>query len=242
LDLYPAIDIHAGRVVRASRTRLDGATLYADDPLAIADRFVAAGARWVHLVDLDRAFGVGNQSNLIAELVRRLPIPTQAGGGMDAPDAVAELRDLGVQRVLVGPRAIADDATREALAEQFSADSLGVAIDVDGDRVWARHWAGAGDWTPLALARLAAGAGITTIALTELSREGALAGSGWAAAAALAREARVEVIVSGGVDGLDDLARIRDAGLAGAIIGRALYEDRMSLEDALACCSSSSPS
>ena len=237
--LYPAIDIHQGRVVRASRSDLSKAVTYDPDPLAVADRFAAAGAQWVHVVDLDRAFGVGDQTPLIAALVKRLKIPVQAGGGMWQPDEVAELRDWGVQRVLVGARAIADDVLLADLIDQFSLDCLGVAIDIEHDRVWARNWLEAGSWSPAAIAGRAKEAGITTVSVTELSREGRLGGADVAQARALADATGLDIIISGGIDGLDDLRRVEAAGLAGAIVGRALFEGRFTLEEALACLSSS---
>ncbi len=242
MDLYPAIDLHGGRVVRASRTDLARATLYHPDPFAVAEAFAAGGARWIHVVDLDRAFGVGDQAPLVAALVKRLRIPVQVGGGLWRLDDVEQMRDHGVQRVLLGARAAGQADALDVLTDQFSPDSLGLALDVRAGRVWTRDWSDADRWTPAELARRARAAGITTVAVTELSREGVLGGADVGGAAALAREAEVDVIVSGGVSGLDDLARIRDAGLAGAIVGRALFEKKVTLEEALQCCSSSSPS
>ena len=112
-----------------------------------------------------------------------------------------------------------------------------MAIDVEQGRVWSRNWPGAGEWTPAQVARRVMAVGITTLAVTELSREGRLGGADIAGAAALA-EGGMEVIISGGVDSLDDLRRVEAAGLAGAIVGRALLENRFSLEEALACLSS----
>ena len=237
LELYPAIDIHKGNVVRASRSKLEGATVYHRDPIALAEAYVAAGARWLHVVDLDRAFGVGDQTALLAALVKRLPVPVQAGGGMWQADVVAELRDAGVQRVLLGSRATEDAHELQQLADQFSVDCLGVAIDIEAGRVWSRNWPGAGEWTPAQVARRAEGVGLTTLAVDELSHEGRLGGADVTGAAALA-EGGMDVIISGGVDSLDELRRVAAAGLAGAIVGRALLEKKFSLEEALACLSS----
>jgi phosphoribosylformimino-5-aminoimidazole carboxamide ribotide isomerase len=239
LELYPALDIHAGRVVRASRATLHGAVVYHEDPVALAEEWAAAGARWLHVVDLDRAFGLGDQTALLGALVKRLRIPVQVGGGLWTAEDVERMRDLGVQRVLLGSRAAAFTTLLAAIADQFSPDSLGLALDVEGGRVWARDWSDAPRWTPAELAWKARTAGIGTMAYTELSREGALQGPAVESASAIAREVNLDVIVSGGVGALGDLARIRDAGLAGAIVGRALHENRFSLEDALKCCSSS---
>ncbi len=239
MELYPAIDIHQGRVVRASRRDLGRVTLYHPDPFAAAEAFVAAGTRWLHLVDLDRAFGVGDQTALVASLVKRLPVPVQVGGGLWTAEAVAEMRDAGVQRVLLGTRAVADEQALADLTDQFATDSLGLTLDLEDGRVWARNWDGAQAMTPELVAARAAAAGITLLAVTDLAREGGLGGSNVDDAAALGRSAGLDVVVSGGVNGIADLERIRDAGLAGAIVGRALFDGRLTIEEALRC---SSPS
>jgi phosphoribosylformimino-5-aminoimidazole carboxamide ribotide isomerase len=239
LDIFPAIDIHRGQVVRASRSDLSHAVVYDPDPLAVADRFAAAGAQWIHVVDLDRAFGVGEQTALVAAIVKRLNVPVQVGGGLWRPDDVAELRDVGVQRVLLGSRVAVETHTLNELVDQFAADCLGIAVDIDKGRVWSRDWPEAVGWVPAALATQAAKAGLRSLAVTELSREGRLGGADVAQAAELARATGMDVLVSGGVDSLEDLRRIDAAGLAGAIVGRALFEGRFTLEEALACLSSS---
>jgi phosphoribosylformimino-5-aminoimidazole carboxamide ribotide isomerase len=238
MDLYPAIDIHHGQVVRASRADLSSATVYDHDPFAVADRFVAAGARWVHVVDLDRAFGVGDQTALVAALVKRLPVPVQVGGGMWTADAVAEQRDVGVQRILLGARAVANGAALAELVDQFAEQCLGLALDVQDGRVWARNWPEAAQWRPEAVAGRARDAGIRLLAVTELGHEGRLGGADVAGATALARATGMDVVVSGGVNSLADLERLRSGGLAGAIVGRALFEHAFTLEEALACLSS----
>ena len=224
--------------MRASRADLSSATVYHPDPFAVADRFVAAGARWVHVVDLDRAFGVGDQTSLIAALVKRLPVPVQLGGGLWTADDVAELRDVGVQRVLLGARAVADPASLAELVDQFAQDCLGLALDVKDGRVWARNWPAAAEWLPEAVAGLARDAGIRVLAVTELGHEGRLKGADVAGATGLVRATGMDVIVSGGVNSLADLARLRECGMAGAIVGRALFEKQFTLEEALVCLSS----
>jgi phosphoribosylformimino-5-aminoimidazole carboxamide ribotide isomerase len=235
MDLFPAIDIHAGRVVRASRADLAKSTSYHPDPLGCAAEFVAAGARWLHVVDLDRAFGVGDQTALLAALVKRVDVPVQAGGGTWTADGVAELRDIGIQRILLGARAAGDPAVLADIAEQFASESLGLALDVKDGRAWSRQWDQAKGFTPAELALRAGAAGIGLLAVTELSREGAMQGADVAGASHLADSSGMDVLVSGGVNDLADLKRIRDAGLAGAIVGRALFEKRFTLQEALAC-------
>lgn len=236
--LYPAIDILHGKVVRASRRGPDHATLYHPDPIAVAEEYAAGGAEWLHIVDLDRAFGIGNQTALVAMIVKKLAIPVQVGGGLAHAEEVEEMRDLGVQRVLLHAKVAAMSPVLRAIADQFSGDSLGLAIDVENGRLWARNWHDASRWTAKDLASRARTSGLSAVAFTELNREGALAGADIEAAAALSKDADVDVIISGGIDGIDDLKRARDAGLAGAIVGRALFEKRFTVQEALSCCSS----
>lgn len=239
MELYPAIDIRAGRVVRMSRSDATRQTLYHHDPFAVADQYLEAGARWVHVVDLDRAFGLGDQTPLVAALVKRLPIPVQAGGGLRTADDALRMRDLGVHRAVLGCRAAeSEDGLRET-ADFFSEDFLAIAVDVRAGVLWARDWPEAAAVAPLALARRARAAGLTVAVHTDLSREGSLLGPNVEDAAALARETGMETVVSGGIGSLDDLARIRASGLSGAVVGRALFEGRFTLREALVC---SSPS
>lgn len=237
MEIFPAIDISGGRVVRVNRTDPAAAAVYDPDPLAVADRFVAAGARWVHVADIDRVFGRGDQTALVAAIVKRLPIPVQLGGGLWRADDVMAMRDFGVQRVILGTPALADPAELRAIADCFSDDCLGIAIEERDGTAWSREWPEASRHSAVELARRAKDAGIGIVVHTDVAREGELRGANTAAAAAVMRDAGVDVIVSGGVDSLAGLEAIRDAGLAGACIGRALFEGRFTLQEALACCS-----
>ena len=237
MELYPAIDIRAGRVVRVRRGDPASEIVYHHDPLAVAEAYARDGARWIHVVDLDRVFGAGDQCALIAELVRRVPLRWQAGGGATTADEAERLFGCGVSRVLV--RALAGGAGLAELARRLGGARLAVAVDVAAGahgtgrpRPHALEPAGAA-----ALAREAAGAGIGTVVYTDLALEGRLGGTDVGGAAALARAAGVAVIVSGGVHSLEEISTIRDAGLAGVVVGRALYEGRFTLAEALACSS-----
>jgi len=239
VEIFPAIDIRGGQVVRASRTDPAAAVVYDPDPFRVAAGYAAAGARWVHVVDLDRAFGVGDQSDLVAELVKRLAIPVQLGGGLWRVQDVMTMRDFGVQRVVLGVRALEDERALRELVDCFSDDCLAMAVDAKHGNGWARDWPLAASRTAVDLAGRAGDLGVSTVVYTDLAREGALQGPNVASAVAIAQEADVQVIVSGGVATLNDLVAVRDAGLAGAVVGRALLEQRFTLEEALACCSSS---
>lgn len=241
MDLYPAIDIRAGRVVRVRRGDPSSEIVYHDDPAAVAEGYARDGARWVHVVDLDRVFGFGEQTALLAELARQFPLRFQVGGGLVAPEDVAAVLACGVERVIVRGAAARESGALAALASRFGGARLAVALDVVSHGSGAGSSGGVQALDPPAAAALAcdaARAGIRTVVYTDLGREGLLVGTDVASAAALARDCGVDVIVSGGIHALDELVRVRDAGLAGAIVGRALFEGRFTLREALACSSS----
>jgi len=237
VDLYPAIDIRAGRVVRVRRDDPASAVVYPHDPLELAARYAREGARWVHVVDLDRVFGSGEAGALVAELARRVPARVQAGGGVTTAQAAAEVLSRGVARVIVHARAALAPGGLAAVARACGGERVALALDARDGVVELE--AGPGGRRPAVdLAREAAGAGIRTVVLTDLSREGRMRGADADGAASLARGAGVDVIVSGGVGSLAELEAMRDAGLSGAIVGRALLDGRFTLSEALACSSS----
>jgi phosphoribosylformimino-5-aminoimidazole carboxamide ribotide isomerase len=237
VELYPAIDIRAGRVVRVRRGDPGSEIVYHTDPLVVAERYARDGARWIHVVDLDRVFGAGDQTALIEELVRRVPLRWQAGGGAATAEEADALFACGISRVIV--RASGGAAGLQDLAESCGGARLAVALDVAGQP------AGASARSPhaldhagaVALARAASSAGIATVVYTDLGLEGRLGGADVGGAVALAAAAGVEVIVSGGISALAEISSIRDAGVAGAVVGRALYEGKFTLREALACSS-----
>ena len=235
MELYPAIDIRAGRVVRVRRGDPASEIVYHTDPLAVAEGYLRDGARWIHVVDLDRVFGAGDQAALIAELVRRVPLRWQAGGGAATAEEAEALFSCGISRVIV--RASGGAAGLQDLARRCGGPRLAVALDV-GPRAGSPRDSNALDHAgAVALARAAASAGIGTVVYTDLGLEGRLGGADVDGAAALANAAGVEVVVSGGIHTLDEISAIRAAGLAGAVVGRALYERKFTLREALACSS-----
>jgi phosphoribosylformimino-5-aminoimidazole carboxamide ribotide isomerase len=237
VELYPAIDIRAGRVVRVRRNDPASEVLYHRDPVAVAEAYARDGAHWIHVVDLDRVFGSGEQTALIAHLARRVPVRYQVGGGVATAADVAAILDCGVERVIVRAAAAREPGGLAELVRRFGGSRLAVALDVaPGGPDGAAPAGSALDQDgAVALARAAVALGIRTCIYTDLGREGRLAGADVASAAALAGAAGVEVVVSGGIHTLEELERIRAAGLAGAVVGRALFEGRFTLREALAC-------
>jgi len=237
VELYPAIDIRAGRVVRVRRGDPGSERLYHTDPLAVAEGYARDGARWIHVVDLDHVFGAGNQSALMADLVRRVPLRWQAGGGAATAEEAEALFACGISRVIMRPAGGA--ALLQDVARRCGGSRLALALDVAGPPAGAsQHAPRALDHAgAVALARAAASAGIGTVVYTDLALEGRLGGADVGGAAALASAAGVEVVVSGGIHSLEEISAIRAAGLAGAVVGRALYEGTFTLREALACSS-----
>lgn len=234
MELYPAVDVQGGRVVRLRQGDAHRLTAYADDPVEVAGRFARAGARWLHFVDLDRAFGTGDNRDVARRLLSTAQVQVQVGGGLRTEDAIDEMLAWGATRVVIGTKAATDPAIVERLLARHGAERLAVGIDAKEGQVAVRGWTETFDVTALDLARRVQSQGARTVIYTDVARDGMLTGSDVAGARALAALG-LDVIASGGVASLDDVRAIRDAGLAGAIVGRALYEGRFTLSEALAC-------
>jgi phosphoribosylformimino-5-aminoimidazole carboxamide ribotide isomerase len=240
--VYPAIDLRGGRVVRLTEGRFDQETTYGDNPLATARTFATAGATWLHLVDLDGAKDPARrQTALVERLARESGLLVQTGGGIREPDQIAALLAAGAQRVIVGSVAAREpDRVREWL-QRFGGGRIVLAPDVrigaDGKaRVAAAGWQEDTALTLDDFLALYLEAGLVHILCTDISRDGRLTGTNVALYADLVRRfPSLQVQASGGVAGLDDLRAVRSAGAAGAIVGRALYENKFTLAEALAC-------
>jgi phosphoribosylformimino-5-aminoimidazole carboxamide ribotide isomerase len=235
VELYPAIDIRGGRVVRLSQGEAARETVYAHDPAQVAREFVDAGARWLHLVDLDRAFDHGNNDSTVRRIVAELGdrVRVQLGGGLRTLERVREGLALGVSRLVIGTAAATDPAMLVAAIGVASPERLAVGLDARDGFVAIRGWTESSGLRVADLARDVVGLGIATLIYTDVARDGMLQGPDVSGAAAL-RATGARVVASGGVATLDDLRRVGEAGLAGAIVGRALYEGRIALDEALA--------
>ncbi len=234
--LYPAIDLKDGQCVRLLRGEMEEATVFGDDPAAQARAFAAQGAEWLHLVDLNGAFA-GRPVNAAAveAILGAVSIPCQLGGGIRDMDTVAMWLEKGLARVILGTVAVENpDLVRQA-ARAFPG-RVAVGIDARAGRVATRGWADQTDMKASDLARAFEDAGVAAIIYTDIDRDGAMQGPNVAATAALAKAVRVPVIASGGVSSLADLIALRDSGVAldGAISGRALYDGKIDLAEALA--------
>lgn len=239
MELYPAIDLRGGRCVRLRQGDYAAETVYDDDPVGVAQRFAAAGARWIHVVDLDAA-RTGEPANLavVEAICAAVPCSVQAGGGVRSAEAAGALLASGVARVVVGTAAVEHPELVDELSVMHPG-RIAVGLDARGREVAVRGWresAGA-DLVDLAGRFDAAGAG--ALVVTEIGRDGMLEGPDVDQLAAVLEATSLPLIASGGVAALTDLTRLRDLrvdgrSLAGAIVGTALYEGRFTLEEALA--------
>ena len=235
--IYPAIDLKDGRCVRLVRGAMDSATVFNDDPAAQARDFAAAGAQWLHVVDLDGAFaGKPKNAAAVEAIVKAASVKVQLGGGIRDEATLEAWLGKGVARVVLGTAAVKNpDLVRAACRRWPGRVALG--IDARGGRVAVEGWAETSAVAALDLARRFEDAGAAAIIYTDIERDGALQGVNVDTTAALARALKTPVIASGGIASLDDLAALRTHekdGIAGAILGRALYDGRVDLKSALA--------
>ena len=234
--LYPAIDLKAGAAVRLKQGAMAGATVYAEDPAKQAEAFAAAGATHLHLVDLDGAVaGRAVNAEAVRRILERTSLSVQLGGGIRSLADIARWLEAGVQRVVLGTLAAREPATLAEACRRFPG-RIAVAIDTREGEVRSAGWTQGEALSPLDLARRAEDAGAAALIHTDIARDGMLMGANVEETAALARAVRLPVILSGGIAGLDDIRAAKAAGLAGAILGRALYEGRIDLKEALARC------
>jgi phosphoribosylformimino-5-aminoimidazole carboxamide ribotide isomerase len=240
VDLLPAIDIRSGRVVRLSQGELTRQTVYGDDPVAVAERFVEQGATWIHVVDLDRAFGAGDNLPTVRRIAEQVAsrVKLQLGGGFRTLDLLRAGLDLGVDRVVIGTAAAVDPAFIPAAVAAVGSEHLAMGIDARKGFVALRGWTETTPRRADELAREVVGEGIKTVVYTDIARDGMLSGPDLTGAVAL-QTIGVRVIASGGVASTDDIKAACEAGLQGVIVGRALYEGRLTLSDGLQAASCS---
>jgi phosphoribosylformimino-5-aminoimidazole carboxamide ribotide isomerase len=238
MDLYPSIDVREGAVVRLLRGDYSLQTTYHDDPVGVARRFEAAGARWIHVVDLDAARSGGNPNlSVIEAICANVKALVQTGGGVrtviDASDRLA----AGVARVVVGSAAVEHPEVVDELAT-LHPGQVAVGLDARGRDVAIHGWTESTGLDLVTLAQRFARPGVAAIISTDIGRDGTLEGPDPGAYRDLLDAVDVPVIASGGVGTLDDLRRL-DRRLAGVIVGRAIYEGRFTVEEGIAACSPS---
>ena len=228
MDLFPAVDLEDGRVVRAHGAMAE--------PLHALAELTRAGTRWIHLVDMDRAYGRGDNHELMQAVINAAKVRVQVGGGLFREIDIDQMFTLGATRVIIGPRGAVDAGLVDRMLARHGATRVAVGIDAKNGHVAPRGTKEILDLTAIDLAQRVARQGIKTIIYNEVTRDGMLSGPDIEGAKQIA-DLGVDVIVSGGVGSLEDLRAARGAGLAGVCVGRALYDGRFTIAEALACLS-----
>jgi len=252
--VYPAIDLRRGRCVRLVQGDPRAETVFSDDPAATALHWADLGAEWLHIVNLDGAFGdesaagdplakTGEYRNVAAlrGILGAVAIPVQLGGGLRSVHDVEAALALGVRRAIIGTAALQDLDMVQLAVRQFGSERVAVALDVRDGRVATHGWQAVSDVTALDLARRVKEVGVTRVIYTDIRRDGMLTGVNATACAELAQASELDVIASGGVATLADVERVKQvqsAGVNGIIIGKALYTGQIDLRAALALAAS----
>ena len=234
MKLYPAIDIKDGRCVRLKQGRFDQVKVYSDSPAEVAALWESKGASFLHLVDLDGALkGRSANADCIREIVQTVNIPAELGGGIRSLDDIREVLELGVYRAIIGTKAVEDPQMLRDAVEQFGAEHIAVGIDAKDGMVAVNGWEQVSQISAMELAMQMKEMGVKTIIYTDISRDGMLTGPNVEATKRLSDATGLDVVASGGVSCMEDLRQIHEAGIRGAIIGKALYEERVDLADAV---------
>ncbi len=235
--IIPSIDLKDGRCVRLRQGRRQDVKVYDGDPVEIAQGFESAGARMLHVVDLDGAFADANLRNrkVVRRIIRAVKIPVQFGGGLRSVTDVQQMIEYGAAQVVIGTLAAESPETLERFVQLFGF-RICVGIDALRGKVLTRGWEKEEELSATELARRVADAGVDRVVYTDVSRDGTLTGVNLEQTCEIAREAGLRVTASGGVSSLADIRKlmsIRRCGVDSVIVGKALYEGRFTLQEAL---------
>ena len=237
--ILPAIDLRDGKVVRLSQGDPRRQTTYSDDPRSVAERWLAEGAEWIHVVNLDGAFGEAKEASLAAlAQILEVGARVQFGGGLRDLAAIEHVFDLGVSRIVIGTAAVTQSELVDSCVAYFGSDCIAVGVDARDGVVRIRGWMEKTNTAPFALAERLQLQGVRWIVFTDVGRDGVGTGLNLESAKELASINGLNVIVSGGVSSSADVHAARDAKLAGVIIGRALYEGQVDLGSLISDCGS----
>ena len=232
--IIPAIDLKDGKCVRLKQGDMEEATVFSDDPVAMADRWVNAGARRLHLVDLNGAFaGEPVNGDAVKAIAQKYPtLPIQIGGGIRSLETIQAYLDAGVHFVIIGTMAVKDPEFVKAACKQFPGHII-VGIDAKDGMVATDGWAEVSELSAVDCARRFEQDGVSAIVYTDISRDGMMQGVNVEATAQLAQSISIPVIASGGITNMEDikaLVTVADQGICGAISGRAIYEGTLDVE------------
>ena len=234
--VYPAIDLRAGNVVRLRQGDPGRETAYSAQPGQVAARWVGEGAQWLHVVNLDGALGVEDRQYLTAlDAILDQGVPVQFGGGVRSLAMLELLLERGVARVMLGTAAVTEPMLLARAAARFGGDRIAVSMDLRDGKLQIRGWQEGSAMDPEVLGWQARQLGIRTAVVTDVTRDGMGRGLNLDLACRLASACRLSVIAAGGATSLDDVRRAKTRGMAGVVLGRALYEGQLQLREALTC-------
>lgn len=232
--IYPAIDIKDGRCVRLVQGKFNDVTVYSDHPVEMAMKFEQLGAEYLHIVDLDGArFGKPQNIAAISEMAVKLGIPIQLGGGIRSIEMIEIILCRGIQRVILGTSAVKDPELVKKAMQVFSS-SLAVAVDAKDGMVAIEGWAKTSEFTAIDFAKKMEEQGAKIIIYTDISRDGMLKGPNLKAMEVMVNAVNIDVIASGGVTSLQDIKNLKEIGMDGVIVGKALYTGDIDLQEAIA--------
>jgi len=231
--IYPAIDMLGGKCVRLTQGDYDKSTVYGDRPADMAKKWESLGATFIHTVDLDGArAGKPVNTDAIKEILKEINVPIQTGGGIRTLEDIENLLNLGVKRVILGTSAVKNKQLVVDSVKKYG-ERIAVGIDARDNKVAISGWEQLSDFTAVEFAKMMESIGVKTIIYTDISTDGMLTGPNLKAMEEMSRAVGIDVIASGGVGCADDVRRLAETGVAGVIIGKALYTNKLKLEDVI---------
>ena len=234
MQLYPAIDMKNGQCVRLRQGAFKDITIYSDAPEKVAAHWQEKGASFLHLVDLDGALaGYSVNEEVIRRIADTVSIPIEIGGGIRSKEAVERMLDLGVRRVIIGTKAAEHPEFLRDLVRTFGEEAIVAGVDAKDGMVAVEGWEKVSSLTARDLCLTMKEYGVRHIVYTDISRDGMLSGPNVEATRKLTEETGLDIIASGGVSCMEDLKCLHEAGIRGAVIGKALYENRIDLAEAV---------
>lgn len=231
--IFPAIDIKNGNCVRLKQGKFDELDVYFDDPVEVAKIWKEKGAKFIHIVDLDGAKdGKSKNYEIIKKIAEIINIPIQVGGGIRTEEAIKNLLNAGVNRVILGTAAVNDEQFLKNMVEKYG-DQIVVSVDAKDGIVAIDGWVNLSEINSIEFIKTLDAMGVKTIVYTDIAKDGMMQGPNFKIYEKVSNISDINVIASGGVSNLEDLERLKEMDLYGAIIGKALYINKIKLEDAL---------
>ena len=233
--IFPAIDIKDGRCVRLTQGKFDQVSIYNDNPAEVARLWESMGAQYIHLVDLDGAKdGSPASRDMVKSVIDAVDIPVQVGGGIRSLERADQLIELGARRIILGTAAVNDRELTQAVAERYPGRTA-VSVDAVNGMAAVNGWAKVSDTDVLDICAFMKEIGINTLIYTDILMDGMLKGPNFGEYERLMRETSLDIIASGGVTTKEDITRLAKMGIYGAIVGKALYDEKIDLKEAIRC-------